>query len=55
MLRRRFDLSLVPKRLRAGSMDLDCEFVRRNGVRWDFGNGEWDFISFGRICTQALE
>jgi hypothetical protein len=50
MLQRRFDVSLVPKRLGAGSMDLDCEFDG-SVLAWDYGNGEWGLISFGRICT----
>jgi hypothetical protein len=54
MLRRRFDVSVVPKRLRAGSMDFDCEFDG-TVLEWNFENGEWDFIASERICTQALE
>ena len=47
-------LAWLPRDLGAGSMDLDCEFDG-TVLEWDFGNGEWDFISFERICTQALE
>jgi hypothetical protein len=46
-------LAWLPRDLGAGSMDLDCEFDG-TVLEWDFGNGEWDFISFERICTQAL-